>query len=1516
MSRGAVTLAGMGLEMFTAAAAAWFSEAFAAPTPAQERGWPVIASGGHTLIHAPTGSGKTLAAFLYALDRLLTEPEPDAARRCRALYISPMKALAHDVERNLRAPLAGIRRTAERDGLGPLTEVTAAIRTGDTPPDQRRRMRRAPPDILITTPESFYLLLTSAARAVLGSVRWVILDEVHAVAAAKRGSHLALSLERLEELTKRPPQRIGLSATQRPLSAVAEFIGGGVLRPAPPPPPAGQTAPRDAPAPEEPAPPGEGEREVWEPRPVAIVDIPGDRNLDLELVVPVEDMAAPAPPDPLRSDPSHHGFRSIWPSVYPKVLELIRANRSTIVFANSRRLAERLCAELNELAGEEIARAHHGSVSREQRLQIEEALKRGRLPAVAATSTLELGIDMGAVDLVIQIESPSSVISGLQRMGRAGHRAGAVSVAKIFPKYRGDLLEAAVVADRCLAGRVESLSVPRNPLDVLAQQIAAMTAMEPWDADQLFRLVRRAAPYRDLGRASYESVLDMLAGRYPAELFGELRPRLVWDRLSQTLTARSGTHRLAVTNPGTIPDRGLFSVNLPDGARVGELDEEMVYESRPGDAFILGASAWRITDITPDRVEVVPAPGEAAGRMPFWRGDREGRPLETGLAIGRFVAEISALEPEAAQAELRGRYRLDEWAARNLVSFLAEEKEASGALPTDRTLVVQRFRDEIGDWRIVLLSARGAKVHAPWAMALGRRLRERYGRDMDIVWSDDGITFRFADAEELPSLDDLLIDPEEAESLLWEELPDTALFAALFRAAAARALLLPRRYPGGRTPLWLQRRRAADLMSAVVQYGSFPIVLETYREILQDAFDVPALVETLTDVRSRKIRTVEVETERAGPFASSLLFEFAASYLYEGDAPRAERRAAALALDRDLLRELLGEGELAELLDQEAVASVEMELQRLAPGRRVRGEDGVADLLAALGPLAEEEVAARLREGDARRILAGLEAARRAVPVRVAGRPQWAAVEDMGRLRDALGVSPPPGIPAAFLEPTAEPLLEVVGRLARTRGPFTAGDAARRLGLPTGAVEAALGVLETRGRVVKGSFSPARRPEWADAEVLRRLKRRSLAALRQEIEAVEKRVLGRFLPAWQGVGLTGRRSAGALREAITSLTGAAIPASVLERDVLSARCDFSPESLDRLMAAGEIVWVGCGSLGPRDGRVALYRREQLALLHRPSAGERPDAALHEAVRGCLAERGASFFRDICSAVAGAGDLEETLDALWDLVWAGEVTNDTLAPLRARLLGKVRRPAKGRPRLPAGFPPSSSGRWWPVSDLPAEPAPDAVWAKAWCDVLLERYGVLTRAAALAENIPGGLTALFPVLDAMEGAGQVRRGYFVEGMGGLQFASAGAVDRLRAPPSDPETTVLAASDPANPYGTLLPWPEESQSRASRSAGAYVILHGGDPLLFLEKGGRRAALLASDPDLHPAAAAALSEIGERNRRLRLETIDGQPADAHPLGKLLTEGGFAPTPRGLAYRSPTPYPSRPRPAPRRPHR
>jgi ATP-dependent Lhr-like helicase len=1381
-----------------------------------------------------------------------------------------MKALAYDIQRNLRAPLIGIRHAASRLGQTELPEITTAMRTGDTPPRERQKMQRTPPDILITTPESLYLMLTSEARRMFGSIRWVIVDEVHAVAGTKRGAHLAVSLERLEELIETSPQRIGLSATQRPLEVIARFLGGGT--------PHG---------------------DEWLPRPVTVVDAPGDKQLDIELIVPVEDMAAPAPADLLGTQQTiEPEYRSIWPSIYPRLLDLIQEHRSTIVFANSRRLAERICAEVNELAGEEIARAHHGSVSREQRIAIEEQLKRGELRAVVATSSLELGIDMGALDLVIQVESPTSVASGLQRIGRAGHRVDAPSRGRIFPKFRGDLLEATVVVDLMCRGAIEETRVPSNPLDVLAQQIIASVAKDDWDVDELYRMVRRAAPFADLSRKLFEAVLDMLAGRYPSDAFSELRPRVTWDRVAATVVARPGAQQLAVQNAGTIPDRGHYPVNLPDGVKVGELDEEMVYESRVGDTFVLGSTTWRIAEITPDRVEVVPAPAHPAPRLPFWKGDALGRPVETGRAVGAFIAQMGALEPEEAERLLQDRYRLDPLAARNLVAYLTEELEATGALPTDQTLVVERFRDEIGDWRLVVLSPLGARVHAPWAMALTQRFRSRYGYDVNVIWADDGIVFRFADADTAPTAADLHIEPEDVEQLIVDHLGDTALFAGRFREAAARALLLPRRRPGRRTPLWLQRRRAADLLGAARQFGSFPIMLECYREILQDDFDLPALIDLLTDIRARKVRVREVELTSPSPFASSLLFDFIAAYLYEADAPLAERRAAALTLDRELLRELLGEGELRELLSADALASIELELQHLVDHRKAHTHDGIHDLLRDLGPLDRDAIVARTTIDDLDGALAELEHARRVIRVGTPAGERWAAVEDAARLRDAQGIQPPRGVPDAFLEPVEDPLGDVVGRYARSHGPFTVSEAVVALGLPAAVISSTLATLEQLGRVTRGAFRPGMaEAEWVDVGVLRRAKRRSLAALRREIEPVEQSALGRFLPAWHGIGIRRPGGTAALAEAVRQLQGVAIPASVLERDVLPARLDYSGDLLDHLMVTGEVVWVGDGSIGTRDGKLALYFRDQLAHLHRHDPEHRPDGALHDVIRRELSRRGASFFRDFYEA-SGGGDPQHLLDALWDLVWAGEVTNDTLAPVRAYLIGPARRRRTRRPLLPSSFPPSSAGRWSLTESLIPQDREPTRTATALAGQLLERHGVLTREAVLAESVPGGFSSLYPILTRMEETGRVRRGYFVEGLGGAQFALPGAVDRLRSDPDDARGLVLAASDPANPYGAALRWPDVQAGRPSRSAGAYVVLAGGQPVLFLERGGRTALTFSSHAEALRAAAGAMVEIAERNRRLTLEKVDGGPAAESSLGYAMAELGFVRSLKGLTQR------------------
>jgi ATP-dependent Lhr-like helicase len=1465
------------LDRFTPPTRIWFEESFAAPTAAQRGGWEAIAGGDHTLIHAPTGSGKTLAAFLWSLDRLFGETTPPEQQRCRVLYVSPMKALAYDVERNLRAPLAGIRLAAARSGTD-LPEITTALRTGDTPPDERRRMLRRPPDILITTPESLYLMLTSQAREVLAPVATVIVDEIHAVAGTKRGAHLALSLERLTTVTRTPPQRIGLSATQRPLEAIGAFLAGG-----------------DASGTER------------TPRPVTIIDAAGTRDLDVEIVVPVEDMTRPedspgiepttmfGATTPRRTDPNAPApppprTRSIWPAVYPRLLDLVLQHRSTIIFANSRGLAERTAAQLNDIAGEDLVQAHHGSVSREQRLDIEDRLKRGDLRAVVATSSLELGIDMAAVDLVILIESPTSVARGLQRIGRAGHQVGAPSVARVFPKHRGDLLEAVVVVDRMFAGEIEETRIPRNPLDVLAQQIVAAVAVSEWDVDALFDLARGAANFADLGRTTFEAVLDMLAGRYPSDEFAELKPRIVWDRVAGTVQARSNARMLAVTNPGTIPDRGLYPVVLPGGGgRVGELDEEMVYESRPGDVFVLGSTTWRVSEITRDRVEVIPAPGVPAARMPFWKGDAPGRPLETGKALGAFVREIGALGSAAAIDLLTDRYRLDAFAAANLAQFVAEEKEAVGALPTDTTIVAERFRDEIGDWRIVLLSPFGSRIHAPWALAARSRYRDRHGLDVDVMWSDDGIILRFPDADEPPDPVELLIGPEEIEDLVVREVGESAVFTGTFREAAARALLLPRRRPGKRTPLWLQRRKGADLLAIAKRYASFPIVLEAYREVLQDRFDLPALTGVLADLQARRIRLVIADPSTASPFASSLMFGFIASFIYDYDAPVAERRATALTLDRELLRELLGEPELRDLLDPDVVAAVELELQWLDPARRARSADGVHDLLRDVGPLDADAIAARTASGDAAGWIEELRVSGRIIEIRHRGQPAWAAVEDAARLRDALGTALPPGIPEVWRDAVPDPLGDVLGRYARTHGPFTTAQAATALGLPDAAAAEGLQRLEAEGRVASGAFRPGGGGrEWVDNGVLRRLRRRSLAVLRHQVEAVEAGALVSFLPAWQGVGDETVRP-DRLLEVVRRLQGASLPASILETDVLPARMRYEPQHLDALLAAGTVCWVGAGSLGARDGRIRLYLRDQVPLLHDPGP-DSPDSEVHAAIREHLAARGASFFPDLYRA-AGGGDPPDVLESLWDLVWAGEVTNDTFAPLRAFVT--ARRSSAGKRTAPSLTPPTGSGRWYLVSDLVAAAVSPEERARSRAEQLLDRAGIATRPGVLAEGVPGGFAGLYPVLAAMEDTGRVRRGYFIEGLGGAQFALPGAIDRLRNPVGQ-APAFLAAADPANPYGAALPWPDHETGQAARTAATHVLFD--DGRLIGVVSGRRALTFDADPSSFAAALHRLASA--RLPRMIVSTIDGTPATASPWRETLEAAGFVLSYKGLAFR------------------
>ncbi len=1697
----------------------WFLGAFSEPTPAQNGAWHAISSGSHALVVAPTGSGKTLAAFLWALDRLLVSAAeaPQAAapdvvvseaaagkgaakgkrprapkRKTRVLYISPLKALGVDVERNLRSPLIGITQTAKRLGL-PAPSTTVGVRSGDTTTGDRRALLSNPPDILITTPESLFLMLTSRARETLTEVDTIIIDEVHAVAGTKRGAHLAVSLERLDALLPKPAQRIGLSATVEPKELVAQFLAG--------------TAP------------------------VEIVAPPAKKNWDLTVSVPVEDMSdLQGAAGAFDSGPAS-GLQpqaSIWPHVEEKIVDLVLANQSTIVFANSRRLSERLTARLNEIyverqllaegggwddpvpagspalpagtagarmstatpahmmaqagtsAGADpvLARAHHGSVSKDQRALIEDDLKSGRLRCVVATSSLELGIDMGAVDLVVQVESPPSVASGLQRVGRAGHQVGEVSQGVLFPKHRADLVHTAITVERMLGGKIERLSIPANPLDILAQQTVAATALGSIDVEEWFATVRRSAPFASLPRSAFEATLDLLAGRYPSDEFAELRPRIVWDRNAGTIEGRPGAQRLAVTSGGTIPDRGLFGVYIigtevegsaspsgdgkaapapKGGRRVGELDEEMVYESRVGDVFALGATSWKIEDITHDRVLVSPAFGQP-GKLPFWKGDSLGRPVDLGRALGAFVRELSASDagPATERCKASG---LDAFAANNLLQYLSEQKQSTEVVPSDTTLVVERFHDELGDWRVILHSPFGMPVHAPWALAVGQRLHQRYGMDGSAMAADDGIVLRVPMMEdEPPGAELFLFDPEELEQIVTAEVGGSALFASRFRECAARALLLPRQTPGKRQPLWQQRQRSAQLLDVARKYPTFPIVLETVRECLQDVYDLPALKDIAASVERRELRIVETTTSQPSPFAKSLLFGYVAQFLYEGDSPLAERRAAALALDSTLLNELLGRVELRELLDARVIDATERELQRLAPDRRARGVEGVADLLRLLGPLAPEEAAVRLEAaarpaetqaaearlaepvqiepletgpvradpgeadpgeadpgnadprkteapvqdmahagtGEATAHLLALQRANRAIKVNIGGAERFAAVEDAARLRDAIGVPLPMGVPLAFIEPVADPLGDLVSRYARTHGPFTAAEAAARLGLGVAVVSTALKRLAADGRVVEGEFrphtseapaidepaadtpaadtpaavappvdaaqvdapapapAPAPVSEWCDAEVLRKLRRRSLAALRAEVEPVDASAYGRFLPAWQHVRTpgTGRgqpslRGLDGIVTAIDQLSGVPVPASAWEPLILASRVsNYQPAMLDELMATGEVLWSGAGALPGNDGWISLHLADSAELTLNPAIDYEPGDAQLRLLEHLRNNGGGYFFRQLTEVAGGMDSVlsdQEVVTTLWDLVWAGRITGDTFAPVRALIAGGhtahrqvARAPRARAPRLSrlgrshgtgllgsggagggrygtsagGASPPMAAGRW---SALPQPELDPTIHARATAELLLDRYGVVTRGSVMAEQILGGFGLMYKVLARLEEAGRCRRGYFIEHLGAAQFAVPATVDRLRSFSEDtqlakpePVALALAATDPANPYGAALPWPalhDEAGTghRPGRKAGALVVLVDGALVLYVERGGKTLLAFSDDDAILAAAGTALVGVVTRGAvdKLIMEKVNGHGILDTPVAAALSSAGAYSTPKGLRIRA-----------------
>jgi ATP-dependent Lhr-like helicase len=1490
------------LEPFHPTVRDWFTNAFPSATKAQQLGWPAIAAGDWTLITAPTGSGKTLTAFLWALDRLMFAPLPERTKRCRVVYISPLKALAVDVERNLRAPLAGIANLAQERGE---TFVMPAIatRTGDTPPGERNRFLRDPSDILITTPESIYLMLTSNARELLRSVETIIIDEIHALVPNKRGAHLAVSLERLTRLCEKPPQRIGLSATQRPLEEVARYLGGLGVIPSVARDPGGRRAKELTSSPSPPD-PSLTLGMTW--RPVTIVDTGEKKQLSLHVEVPVEDMAKLGELTEVPSGPAAAGEArsSIWPAIHPRLLELIRAHRSTLIFVNSRRLAERLANSLNELAGETLVNAHHGSIARAQRIEIEDNLKSGRLPALVATSSLELGIDMGAIDLVIQIEAPPSIASGMQRIGRASHQVGAVSEGIVFPKYRGDLIACAAVTDAMHRGVIEPTRYPRNPLDIVAQQLVAMIAVEDWNADDLFETVRGSAPFAELSRASFEGVLDMLSGLYPSDEFAELRPRVTWDRVTNVLTARPGAKRVAITSGGTIPDRGLYGVFLAGGettssARVGELDEEMVFECRVGETFLLGASTWRIEEITHDRVIVSPAPGQP-GKIPFWKAESGERTVPFGREIGRLVRELRTAPRNDAVNTLTTKHDLDRRAAENLLQYLDDQAEATVAVPDDRTIVVERVVDELGDWRVCVLTPFGGRIHAPWAMAVTARVRAELAIDVETMWSDDGFIIRFPETDAPPPSELVIPDPDEVEALVIRQLGASSLFAAKFREASARALLLPRMRVDRRTPLWQQRKRAYDLLQVASRFGSFPILLEAYRECLRDIFDVPSLIETLKLIRERSIRVVIADTRKPSPFAASLLFRYVANFIYDGDAPLAERRAQALSIDQSQLRSLLGEPELRELLDPAAIEQTELELQHLDERHKAKSLDAIHDLLLRIGDLTSSEIEARSLV-DAPTATRELVAQRRIVEIVVAREKRFIAVEDASRYRDALGIPLPPGLPERLLQPVADPVADLVLRYARTHGPFTPSELAKRYGFGVAIVATALEKFVERGRLIEGEFRPGgTQREWCDNDVLRTIRRKSLAKLRQEIEPVEQPALARVIASWQGVTRR-RRGLDGILESLESIQGYPLAASIFEREILAARIDdYKPSDLDTLSAAGEIVWVGVEPLGGRDGRIALYLTDNLPILHTPAAAELGE--LEQRVVDYLRAHGASFYAQMQAAIGGFP--ATLIDAMWDLVWKGVVTNDTFHALRAFTRPKAAPRVSGyRSRRVA--PASTQGRWSLIPTLGVAVNPTQ-HATALAHQLLARYGVVIREVGAAESLAGGFSAVYPVLKAMEDAGRVRRGYFVAGLGATQFATGGALDLLRAyrdEPDEPETMLLAATDPANPYGALLKWPAAG---LTRSVGASVIVVNGALAAYIARGEKQLTIfLPEDEPNRTAVAKAIARalaslVREGKRRAMLiAEVNDEPIARSAVAPFLAEEGFVPSALGYQMRA-----------------
>jgi ATP-dependent Lhr-like helicase len=1408
-------------------AGTWFRETFGEPTPAQEIAWPALARGESALVVAPTGSGKTLAAFLVFLDRLAKEPDRER-EGVRVLYVTPLKALGNDIHRNLEVPLEGMTRLAERLGQPP-PGITIGIRSGDTPQKERDRLTRKPPDVLITTPESLYLMLTSERAAkTLASVEAVIVDEVHALAPNKRGTHLALSLERLAWLTGRPFQRIGLSATVRPAERVAAWLSG---------------------------------HERGTARPIQVLDSGGRKEIDLTIASPVEDF---------RELPGE----SVWPSIFDELHRLVREHRSTLIFVNNRRLAERAARQINERAGEDLARVHHGSLSREKRYEVEALLKAGKLPAMVSTSSMELGIDIGAIDLVVQIESPKSVTAGLQRVGRAGHLVGEVATGRIIPKVRVDLVDAAAVARGMLRREIETTEVPEGCLDILAQQIAATVSNGEWTDTQLFELARGSYPFRELDRGRFEAVLGMLSGKYPAARFGELRPRVVWNRSNGEVRARPGTRMLAVTNGGAIPDRGYFRVvHSGTGARLGELDEQFVFEARPGDSFLLGSAVWRLEHIDRDEVIVTEAPG-AMPTIPFWEGDLAGRPYEQGVRFGEFLGEVAQrLDDPDVEGWLREECALDELAAANLKTFLTEQRDAAGELPTNRKILVEEFDDELGDRRVLVHSPFGSRVHNAWMLVVRARIRDAENLDVEAIASDDGFMLRLPGRDSPVPIDLITQLPgdEELDELLLRELQISPIFGALFRECAARALLLPRRMPDRRTPLWLQRIRAQDLMQLVKRYGEFPILLEAYREAWDDLLRVRDFRVVADGLRSGEIAVHHVASDIPSPFAFHFLFDYQMENRYVGDYPRAEWRTQLLAVDRDLLARVVRPDALRDLLDAGAIQRVEALLQRMDDRSRPRTADELADALTALGDLTDEEM--RARAGSRWREMADLLVQDgRAVRVEVGGERRWVPADHAAEYEAmAKGDDSATGV--------------VLRRHLAGHGPVTAAELASRYGLPEAEITAALMELRSDGQVSTGEFRPGgSEREWVDTDNLKRIHRETLQVLRKEIQPVDPERYADFLLA-QAVETPGTE-AGA-RLVLERLAGLPVPAAALIPEILSPRFRHGDISaVESLVRVGEYLWQGLPGR-----RVALFPRSGAERLLRRPAEASGEAA--GAVEALLAERGASFLSEV-SRDAGLPE-PDALKALFALAWAGRVTNDALTGIQEPGRARARRGTRAE-RLGEAHRIPQYGRW-SLLPLPVEDPAEA--AEAWAERLLPGYGVVAREVASAADVPVPWPLLVDALTTMEAQGRARRGYFVRALSGIQFALPATVDRLRGEPRS-GLRMVAVADPANAYGAILPLASDMPYRPSRVPGSWLVTRDGLPIVAIEAWGRRVIPL-SDGEL-AEGLEHLRELASRRPggRLAVESWAGDPVIGSAGEALLAAAGFSAGPRRMTYRAP----------------